>query len=672
VPDPTRFALRRFPIAETLVWAGAAACIAGILATRLWAQLPLERFAESIALAGLAALLAWPLRRWRGWSWATSLAMAWAVALVAMTGVLPMLAVLLLVAAAAAIGGLAVGNARPLLAWLSGMALVAALLGWLLPLPLHRWWTYGPLLLLAVVLRRRELRAQLATCIDGWRHAVQAAPRAAAWSVLLAGIASTAAWAPTLQYDDLAYHLGLPWQLLLHGRYALDPSQQVWALAPWAGDILQAVPQVLAHAEARAALNLAWLVASIAGLWQLGTLLGLRPALRWAAPALFASLPMTAALLGGMQTETAAVAVTVGLAVAILDARAGGIRRLLAAALLFGLLCALKPLHAIAALPLLAWAGWRARHTLASGRALAGALLLVLLAGGSSYLYAWLATGNPVLPLFNDVFHSPWFATTGFNDLRWQHGFGADLAWRLTFHTSDYLEGWDGAMGLVLVALSGAWLLALADRTTRGLAWCATLAIALPLLPLQYARYLHPGLVLLLPALVFAVQRWLPPRRGTVLLVLVCIGNLAFQANAHWLLHVGVPKRSLLALGRDAPLFERYAPERVLAAGIRQRAPDSGLVLLLSQPFQAEFAGRGRDIAWYAPRMQVAAEAADHDASGAAWAALLRRQHIAEVILDPATIHASQRAGLARIGAHREMAIGNVEWWRIPEQEVAR
>lgn len=671
MPESTRLAPRRALLAEALVWAGAVACAAGIAGTGLWTQLPLGRFGESLLLAALGALLAWPLRRWRGWSWATSLALAWAVACAALAGVAPMLAVALLVAAAAAIGSLVVGVSRPLLACLAGFAMIAGVIGWTLPLPLHRWWIHGPWLLLVVVLRRHALRMQLATCVEGWRRAVRDSPCAAAWSVLLLGLVSAGGWQPTMQYDDLAYHLGLPWQLMQHGHYALDPSQQVWALAPWAGDVLQAIPQLLARTEARAALNLAWLAATATALWQLGALLGLRPALRWAAPALFASLPMTAALQGGMQTETAAAAVTAGLAVAILGRRTrddgnDASRTLLAGGLLFGLLCALKPLHAIAALPLLAWAAWRHRHAWPRAGALAGALLAVLLVGGSSYLHAWLASGNPVLPLFNDVFRSPWFATTAFTDARWQQGLAFDLPWRLTFHTRGYLEGWDGAMGVVLVALAGAWLLALLDRSTRGLAWCATLAIALPLLPLQYARYLHPGLVLLLPALVFVLQRWLPPRRAAMLLAVLCATQLAFQANASWLLHLGAPKRSLLALGQDAPLFERYVPERALAAAIRARAPDSGPVLLLSQPFQAEFAGRGRDVAWYAPRLHVAAAAADQDASGDAWTTLLRREHIAEVILDPAKASATQRAGLARVGAYRELAAGGIEWWRIP------
>lgn len=653
-----------------LVWAGVVTCVAGIATTQLWRQAPWGRFAESLLLATLVALAAWPLQRWRGWPWAGAMAAIWCLLLLAMGGALPMAATLLVLGAAIALGSL-VAPAQPVLACVCGLAVLAGALGWLLPWPVHRWWIYLAACLVVIVGGRERLRAQWAILARGSTRAVRASPRAAALAVVALGIASSAAWPPTLQFDDLAYHLGLPWQLMLHGRYVPDATQQVWAFAPWAGDVVQALPQVLARAEARAAVNAAWLLATAAALWRIGAALRLGPAMRWASIALMASLPMASVLLGGMQTETAAAAVTAWLA-AIILAPAPRTRELFAGALLFGFLCALKPMHAVAALPLLAWAAWRHRAARPRAGAFALAVLLVLAMGASSYTMAWLHTGNPVLPLLNDVFRSPYFTAQRFDDLRWHQGFDLALPWRMTFHTSAYVEGWDGALGLVLVALSGAWLLALADRRTRGPAACATLAIALPLLPLQYARYVHPGVVLLLPALASVVQRRTSAKAGIALLAAVCIAGIALQANAGWMLRTGVVKRSLGAFGQDAPLFERYAPERALAAAIRAEAPGSGPVLLLSQPYQAEFAGRGRDVAWYAPRLEAAAAAADRDASGAAWAALLRREHIAEVILVPAALPAPRAAGLARAGAHRRLAAGGAEWWRIPTDKDAR
>lgn len=669
MPQTPAVPFRRPRLAEAFVWAGVALCAVGFATTRMWEHLPSGRAGESLLLAGLATLPAWALRRFAGLPWASALLLVFALVAVVMAGVLPALAVALLVLAAGAAGGWIAegtrsGTADPLLAWLAGMAALATIIGWTLPLPIHQRWVYLAILLALVVLRRDAVRLQLATTREAWRDAVAAAPRAAGWSVLALGLASAGSWPPTMQFDDLAYHLGLPWQLMLHGRYALDASQQAWSLAPWAGDALQAIPQVLAHAEARGPLNLAWLAAAAAALWRLGTLLGVAPVLRWATVALYASLPLTAGLLGSMQTETPAVAVTLALAVVVLDERLP--RRVLLGALLYGLLFALKPLHGIAATPLLLWALWRQRTALPGAGSFALALLAFLAVGGSSYAYAWATTGNPVLPLLNDVFQSPAFPTAGFNDARWQQGLDAMLPWSLTFDTSQYLEGWDGALGFVLVALAGAWLLAFVDRRARGLAICATLAIALPLLPLQYARYLHPGIALLLPALALALQRTLPHARATWLVAGLCALNLLFQANAYWLLHLGIHKRAFKAAGADTPLFARYAPERVLIDAIRTRAPGSGPVLLLTHPFHAELAGRGRTVEWYSPRLHAAATRADADASGEAWARLLRDEHIAEAILAPETLPPARRKGLERMGATREMTVGNVEWWRLP------
>lgn len=655
--------------AETSIWTGAAACVAGFVAHRLWTELPAGRLGESLLLAGLASALAWPLVRWRRLPQASALVLVWLLALAVQWGPLPMLATALLAIAAAAVGATIVGDRQPALAVACGLALIAGVGGWFLPLPVHRAWTWGPLLLALVAWRRRSLYLQLDTALTTWREAVASAPAAARWTLLLLGLASTGAWLPTMQFDDLAYHLGLPWQLMEHGRYALDPSHQVWALAPWAGDVLQAVAQLLARQESRGPLNAVWLLLTAAGLWRLGRWLGLSAALRWGGIALFASLPLTAALLGGMQTETAATATMALLAVAVVDD--SPVRgRLWAGAVLFGLLFALKSLHGLAALPLLMLAFWRHRKTAGGRRRWPLALLAAAAIALSSYAYAWWIAGNPVLPLFNGVFESPYFPARDFIDRRWLAGFDAALAWNLTFQTKQYLEAWNGGIGFVLVALSGAVPLTLVDARARPLLLCALAAMIVPLAPMQYARYAHPALVLALPALLAGMRRFVPWQRSRWLLAGLCLLNLAFQANAQWLLHAGTVKRSVAALGQDTALFDRYAPERLIAAMIRTQAPESGPVLVLSHttPAYAELGTRARTTTWYDPRLEAARVAAEADGSGRAWARLFRDEGIAELIVRPAELSDAQRRGLEVAGANREAAVGNAEWWRVPHE----
>lgn len=650
--------------AHVLVGLGLAALVAGFVVHRMWLQLPAARFGESLALAGLAALAAWPLARLRGWRFASSLALVWTLSLVLLTGLAPALATLLLVAGAAGLGSLFTGTDRPVTAAVAGAALLAGVVGWLLPLPVHSPFVHGGMLVAVVVLRRHALQAMAKAAIGAWRDAVDAAPVAARWSLLLLGLASAAAWLPTMQYDDLAYHLGLPSQLMRHGRYALDPTHQVWALFPWASDVLHGIAQTIARAEARSAVNVAWLVAGAAASGQLATRLGGAALVRWSSVALFASLPTLAALMGGMQTELPSAAIGLVLATVALSP-ASDVRRPYVVALLAGLLLAIKPTNAFLAVGLVGLAVVHAGAPRPAARHLLGAALLALAVAGSSHAYAWAVAGNPVLPLANDVFRSPYFATTPFADARWQAPVDATLPWRLTFLTRDYDEGWPGGFGFVLVGLAGAVVLALSRRGTRAVAGLALLALVAPLLAVPVARYAFPALVLLLPAVAVALHDRLPSRRAVAIVALVCLCNLAYQANSHWILRTAGVKRALSSLGDDATVMARYAPVRVLNARILATRPRAR-VLDLHGAHHAELAGAGRTTTWYAPGLQAAAATAEGDPSGRLWADLLRREGITDVLLQPAQLTPAQAAGLARVGADRALTVEDVEWRAIP------
>lgn len=654
---PARF------VPALLLWAGMAACAAGLLAQRTLAVLPWPRFSEYLLLGALAWLAAWALQRWRGGTCACALGAVWLLALAVYAGPLPVLAVALLAAAAVALGSLLVAGPAALPV---GLGLVAGLLGWLLPLPLHHRLAYLAACVALVAWRRAAIAAAAREAWRAFDAGARAAPRASTAALLLLGLASTGAWLPTLQYDDVAYHLGLPWQLQETARYALDPALQVWALAPWGGDVLQGVAQVLAGGEARGALDALWLAACAAALHALAGALGAAPARRWWAVALMASLPLTLHLAGGMQTELPAMALLPALAWLVL--RAGGDdpppRALLAGAVLFGALCGLKTMHAAVALPVLAWAAWRHRARW-PWRRLPLAVAAAVAVGGSSYAYAWAIAGNPLLPLLNGWFRSPWFPPVDFDDARWHAGLDLATPWRLTFDTARYHEGFAGGFGFVLVALAGVWLLALADPRTRGVAGAAAGGLLLALLPLQYARYLQPSLVLAVPALVAAIPR---VRGAAPAFWALCVLDLAFAANGNWILRTGALKRAIAHPGDPAPLFERYLPERALAARMR-REGDTGAVLVMpgSGLPLAELGQRGRNLLWYAPRWQAAGQRADADAGGTAWCALLRRNRIAHVLLRPAALAPAQRAGLRRCGATLAGAAGDAQWWRIPD-----
>ena len=663
----------RNPAAAALVCAGVFACVGGFVMHRMWALLPPNRCAELIVLAAFSIALAAALRHWRDWTWAHALAAVWCAAWLFFVGVPAVLATLLVAATALALGSLLPPrdmDARAALALPVGLVLVGGTLGWLLPLPIHRWYFYLPVLLAICIWRVRALREIVLAGRQGWDAAIAGAPWPAAAAVLVMGLASTGTWLPTMQADDLAYHLALPTQLLKHGFYALDPSQQIWALAPWLGDVLQGVAEVLARREARGAVDALWMVSIAASLWSLGASLGASMRTRWLVLALFASLPTVAALAAGMQTELAASALLVSLALAILRSRDHSLTWV--CTVLVAGLAGLKFGQAFAAVVMLVWAFARSHGRIAWTRMPVAALLFIALAG-SNYFYAWQVSGNPMLPLFNDIFRSSVLAPMQMGDLRWHAGFGVSLPWAITFDTEHYLEAWGGGFGFVLVALAGAWLLAVLRSETRGIALAASAILLLPMLPMQYARYGFPGLVLLLPALLMATDAAIGTRWCMRVVVGVCALNLAFQANANWLLHVNTVRKLVATGGRSDAVYRRYAPERALIAALLARDDSESVVLAMDAqvPDVAELGGRGRTVAHYAPKLETARIAADADASGARWQQLIRSLDARWLLLRPAHLNDTQRAALVLVGAQRVDTIGDAELWSVAGVPVA-
>lgn len=658
-----------------LALAGVLATVAGLVGHAVWRDLPAERLLLSLVLMGIAWLIAWPLRRGLRWSAATAFAVVWLLALVAYCGPLPVLAVALLGVAAWCVGDAllpAASPGRPALAATVGLILIGMLMGWTLTWPIHYPAVWALLLLAPTALRRRALATAARDAASRWRDTVAATPRAAAWTVTLLGVASVACWIPTLQSDDLGYHLNLPMQLMLHGRYAPDAEYQVWSYAPWAADALQGIAFVLARQDAHGALNALWLllIAALIG-GPLATAMRATPLERWVAVALFATFPPVVWMAAGMQTELASTAVLLALVALILgpDSDTRIPRGLFAGAILFAGLFALKLVHALAALPLLFFALWRHRTWL-PWRWLPLAAVLCIALATSSHVHAWLATGNPVLPMFNHVFESPFFPREQFHDPRWHAGFGPDILWRLTFDTARYVEGWPGGLGFGLIALAGLWLLRLVRPVHGGahpvLFLAVTACVLLPLLPMQYARYAWPGMLLLLALLCFGVEAALGRRLFLWLFVGLCTLNLAYQANASWLHHSAAVKRTIRSLAAHDAVVAEYIPERVL---IRRIPSNDTRAVLATDPARnvvAELAGRGRTTSLHDPSLSAEAKSAEGDASGATWAALLARERIGWALVHRTTASHALDAGLRRAGARRIDTLHEVELWRLP------
>ena len=237
----------------------------------------------------------------------------------------------------------------------------------------------------------------------------------------------------------------------------------------------------------------------------------------------------------------------------------------------------------------------------------------------------------------------------------------------MSFDTDRYLEASDGGFGFVLVALAGAWLIALIRRETRAYALATSMVVLLPLIPLQYARYAFPGLVLLLPALTVATTLAVSWRIALGLIAALCALNLAFHTHGNYLLHTGSIKKIARTLDDEAFLLRIYTPERWLIAKLRMSDRD-GIVLATDpeRPFVAESGRLGRTVSWYDPALQAARNAAQGDSSGKRWQALFAQSGARWLLVTTAEASVPLRNGLALAGAQRVAAATTCELWRLP------
>lgn len=658
------------PLRAALLALGPALFALGLWATPALADVLKRPLAMTLALLlvpwalaiGIAAIAGGRLRV------ATVLAAGWAVGLVVFAGPLPLAATALLAAAALALGDRVLSSTPATLRIVVGLVPIAGVLGWLLPFPLHRGWIYAPVLLALVASRPHAVLATLRALPGEWRGAVAAAPRAAAWAVATLGVATTTLWLPTMQFDDVAYHLGLPSQLQQLGHYRFDAMSQVWALAPWAGDVLHAVVQVLAGGEGRGALNALWLALLASGVFRLAQALGEDARGAFAAVALAASTPMLLWLLGGMQVELPTAVLLIAMAWVLATPVAASpwldeTRRTWALALLAAGLMALKASNALLAAPFAVWWLAQTRARLPWKSVVAASVVAIVL-GASSYAYAAWLSGNPFLPMFNDAFPNAYEQGSRL-DVRWFAGVGAvvDLPWRIAFETGRYVEAYPGGPGFLLVLLAGPVLAALARGPARALALVGLAAWLLPLLVIQYARYALPAVLLLAPVAVAGARR-LGARPGFALLVLCWAAQMLFLANGSWQWRAGAPRYLLSPNRGETVLLSKLQPERVLAATLRDD-PDVRVLAAGTEPTHAEYGGRGFTIVAHDPTLAAAARAAGADGSVAAWRRFLRSHGFTHVTVRAGS-SATLRAALPAMRAERIAVSGDAELWRLP------
>lgn len=532
-----------------------------------------------------------------------------------------------------------------LLATFIGIFVLTGAIGWTLPYKIHTRFIYTVLLVGLLWLERRAAREVLAATWRGCAEALSGSKVAANLALVILIASLSVAWRPNVFYDDLAYHSMLPTQLIHLGFYRFDVATQIWAVAPWASDIVHAVVSVLAGTESRGAVNIGWSWLACCALWRFGALIGLNDRWKWLSIALYASQPYISGLFGTAQVENELVPLTLALAIlCVRICRDKDPNATYAVVILAGLFAALKASQALVIAPLLLVCAPALLK--ANPRKLAVAVAIALVFCASSYVYAWLLTGNPLLPLLNAYFKSPFFPVANFHDTRWSQGLNWRSLWDLTFATQKYQEVEAGGAGLSVLALSIPLLATLATPALRRTTLWLLLALVGMFAAIQYLRYIAPLLVVSIPIALFAVQRHLAPKVATGAVVILVLANLVLIPASIYLPGEKLLQgqfRSLVKKSKgdaNEQTLRTFAFEAVAAAHLLKDPTDARAVFLADKerPFTAPFAGRAFAESWYDTYFSTAGANADADLTGERWKQLLSQHGIGFVLAknDPA------------------------------------
>jgi len=555
---------------------------------------------------------------------------------------------------------------------LLGIAVLVGTLGWLLPFPIHDARIYLPLSVLLLFVRRRCLLGAAAEVRTGWERLAGEQPWALAATTFLVGFASLGLWLPSVNYDDQSAHLILQNQLLRDGYYHLDIFSQAWAVSPWFNNAFHGLSSVLAGEPSRAPANVLWLLIGLSGAYRLARVLGASTGGALMATAIYASHPLTSYFGTTMQVDGVVAAVMMHLC-AHLAAEHGRFRDGWKAGAMIGALLALKITNVVYLFGPCVYIAWMAlRHR--QWRWFGAVVITSVLVGGANYAYAWLITGNPVFPMLNSYFQSPYFPSVEFSDPRWHSGIHWDTLWKLTFETSRYVESWPGAAGVAMPALIGGVLVALArPGAARWITGWVLVAGLILFAQVQYLRYIFPAMAICCVAAIAALETT-TGRRGAlaVLTLVICIVNFLLMPTTYWVMYNGA-WAGLVDNGRDykSVILREVVPQEVLLAALKERSPTACVLLADARsPFIGTFPGNTLSVAWYDPQLKKAWDWANEDRSGMRWKQTLESLGVSRVMLTSETNPALDVA-LRQLGATVEDRRSNLELWSIEGAEHA-
>ena len=492
--------------------------------------------------------------------------------------------------------------AGALLSLVAGLAVMQAVLQVLVHFAINTPQLYGVLAAAAAASGRSWLLADARTLAAYLRAPVER-KAALAGDALLLGLLSVHtvhAALPERMFDALAVHLAVPTYVASHQQWIFDPSLYNWAVTPMGADWLFTAGYLLGGEAGTRLFNFG-LQAAVVALLYLELSTRLSPPRAKVLAALYTATPLAFLQSASLYVENTLSLML--LAATVLLSRSWRNHRARDGVLLglyLGAALATKLLAVFAALALVPLAVYSLARSLERRRlvaSLGAAALVVLATGGVPYAYAWVTSGNPVLPYLNNVFRSPFLPPYHVTDARWTGHLRPGFLFQATFDSARFGELLPGSFGFQHLLLLPAGVLAVALLRRQG-PWVAVLVglvycggvVAI----MQYLRYLYPAFPQLMQAEAEGLRRVDLHRRGGAAAMALALGallaNLAFMPTSGWVV-VGFHTEALFSAGARERLLDETVPQRRLLRVASVLDGKSARVLELADPMAVDLEG---------------------------------------------------------------------------------
>lgn len=520
------------------------------------------------------------------------------------------------------------GALDDLLALSLGIGIWILLIGVAAHFPVNSSFTYLAALSIPFVVGWRIILPELGMLLSRFRSRTFSLGSYTALVVLLfvVLIHYLAALKPEVGHDGLAMHMVIASRVAAHSVWPFDVEEFVWAVMPMGGDWAFCGVYMLGGEYAARLLNFTFLL-MIAGFVFLASRRWLP--LTWALllTALFATTPLVQLATGSLLVENVWAVFVTASVLSLWKYHATQRPAYFVLASVF-LGCSMQVKYGSwALLPaaiLLAVVGWRRarRAGRASALALVALLVLLIVFAAPPYLTAFVKTGNPVYPFFNNVFQSPYYAaSSALRDNRWLSGLDWNTPYNITFHSDRYLEGQAGSFGfqyLLLLPLGIPLLLRRRSFLAVAALGSGLSYALLTCLYINYLRYLYPVLPLFMIVIAWVAAE-LRTQETRLYRLLQVLAVIMIFLNGYFIPTSGWAHRdlylNLLDQGEVSRYIEAKAPQRPLVKYLNMQLPDAKVAFLTDNaqiaPLEAEVVAASWHFPEFSKRLRGSRSAQD-------------------------------------------------------------